>query len=142
MHRCRPGAPTCNDHYAWGITANLADRDSVRRVQKALAAEHADAKSLVSSAGVFIPKAFHEYRKTDYAAHLELARSGFFLAQTVSRGMIASDGGGIVSIGSMWAHQAIGVTRSTSYSMGKDALHALTHGLPQGLLCTRSVSTQ
>ena len=38
----------------------------------------------------------------------------FFLTQTVVEGMIArGDGGSIVNIGSMWAHQAIGLTPST-----------------------------
>ena len=37
---------------AWGITADLANRDEVRRVEDALASEHADATLLVNSAGV------------------------------------------------------------------------------------------
>ena len=118
---------------AWGITADLADRDNVRQVQEALAADHADATLLVNSAGFFIPKPFHDYDEADYDAYLELARSAFFLTQTVTRGMIAAGGGAIVNIGSMWAHQAIAVTPSTGYSMGKAALHALTHNLAMEL---------
>jgi len=38
-------------------------------------------------------------------------------------------GGSIVNIGAMWAHQAIGVTPSSGYSMQKAGLHALTHNL-------------
>lgn len=117
------------DGKAWGITADLADRESVRQVQKKLAAEHADATLLVNSAGFFIPKPFRDYEESDYDSYLELARSAFFLTQTVSRSMIAAGGGAIVNIGSMWAHQAIGATPSTAYSMGKAALHALTHNL-------------
>lgn len=117
------------DGKAWGITADLADRESVRQVQERLATEHADATLLVNSAGFFIPKPFHDYEESDYDSYLELARSAFFLTQTVSRGMIAVGGGAIVNIGSMWAHQAIGATPSTGYSMGKAALHALTHNL-------------
>lgn len=118
---------------AWGITADLADRDNVRQVQEALAADHADATLLVNSAGFFIPKPFHDYDEADYDAYLELARSAFFLTQTVTRGMIAAGGGAIVNIGSMWAHQAIAVTPSTGYSMGKAALHALTRNLAMEL---------
>jgi len=47
--------------------------------------------------------------------------------------MIAAGGGAIVNIGSMWAHQAIAATPSTAYSMGKAALHALTHNLAMEL---------
>lgn len=54
----------------------------------------------------------------------------FFVTQTVVEGMIArADGGSVVNIGSMWAHQAIGVTPSTGHSMQKAGLHALTHNL-------------
>jgi NAD(P)-dependent dehydrogenase (short-subunit alcohol dehydrogenase family) len=114
---------------AWGITADLADRDDVERVQDTLATEHADATLLVNSAGFFVPKTFLDYEGADYDAYLELARSAFFITQTVIRGMIAAGGGAIVNIGSMWAHQAIAATPSSGYSMGKAALHALTHNL-------------
>jgi NAD(P)-dependent dehydrogenase (short-subunit alcohol dehydrogenase family) len=118
---------------AWGITADLADRDEVKRVQDTLAAEHADATLLVNSAGFFIPKPYLDYEGDDYDAYLELARSAFFITQTITRGMIAAGGGAIVNIGSMWAHQAIAATPSTAYSMGKAALHALTHNLAMEL---------
>lgn len=118
---------------AWGISADLADRDEVRRVQDTLGAEHADATLLLNSAGFFIPKPYLDYEEGDYDAYLELARSAFFITQTVTRGMIAAGGGAIVNIGSMWAHQAIAVTPSSAYSMGKAALHALTHNLAMEL---------
>jgi NAD(P)-dependent dehydrogenase (short-subunit alcohol dehydrogenase family) len=118
---------------AWGITADLADRDNVRQVQEALAADHADATLLVNSAGFFIPKPFHDYDEADYDAYLELARSAFFLTQTVTRGMIDAGGGAIVNVGAMWAHQAIAATPGSGYSMGKAALHALTRNLAMEL---------
>src|SRR4051812_39802261 len=46
---------------AWGITANLADRDDVEQVQEVLAVERADATLLVNSAGFFIPKPYLDY---------------------------------------------------------------------------------
>jgi len=118
---------------AWGLTADLADRGEVERVQEVLALEHADATLLVNSAGFFIPKPYLDYGAADYDAYLELARSAFFITQTVARGMIAAGGGAIVNIGSMWAHQAIAATPATGYSMGKAALHALTHNLAMEL---------
>ena len=118
---------------AWGITADLANRDDVKRVQDMLAAEHADATLLVNSAGFFIPKPYLDYEGADYDAYLELARSAFFITQTVTRGMIAAGGGAIVNIGAMWAHQAIAATPATGYSMGKAALHALTRNLAMEL---------
>lgn len=118
---------------AWGITADLADREDVKRVQETLAGEHADATLLVNSAGFFIPKPYLDYGDADYDAYLELARSAFFITQTVTRGMIDAGGGAIVNIGSMWAHQAIAATPATAYSMGKAALHALTRNLAMEL---------
>ena len=115
---------------AWGITADLADRDQVAQVQERLAAEHADATLLVNAAGIFSPKPFLDHDGAFYDSYLELTRATFFLTQTVVRGMVsAGNGGSIVNVGSMWAHQAIGATPSTAYSVGKAGLHALTHNL-------------
>src|SRR4029078_6111727 len=91
---------------------------------------HSDATLLVNAAGFFIPKAFLDYDPQDYDSYMELNYALFFLTQTVVKGMIArGEGGSIVNIGSMWAHQAIGLTPSSAYSMQKAGLHALTHNL-------------
>ncbi|MEV6287859.1 SDR family oxidoreductase [Kribbella sp. NPDC051770] len=119
---------------AWGITADLADRDQVEDVRKQLAEDHPETSLLVNAAGFFIPKSFLDYEGTDYDAYLELSRATFFLTQTVVRGMqVAGNGGSIVNIGSMWAHQAVAVTPATGYSMAKAGLHALTHNLAMEL---------
>lgn len=115
---------------AYGITADLADRDQVDRVRQQLAGEHADATLLVNAAGFFIPRPFLEHDGAFYDAYLELDRAIFFLTQTVARGMVeAGRGGSIVNVGSMWAHQAIAATPSSAYSVAKAGLHALTHNL-------------
>jgi NAD(P)-dependent dehydrogenase (short-subunit alcohol dehydrogenase family) len=123
-------ATLSKDGPAWGITADLADRAQVARVQQQLADDHADATLLVNAAGLFIPKPFLEHDGADYDAYLELDRAIFFLTQTVVRGMVAQGrGGAIVNIGAMWAHQAVAATPSSAYSLGKAGLHALTHNL-------------
>ncbi|OBH14197.1 SDR family NAD(P)-dependent oxidoreductase [Mycobacterium sp. E1747] len=115
---------------AWGITAELTDRAAVADVQRALSEDHSDATLLVNAAGFFIPKPFLEYDAPTYDSYMELNYALFFLTQTVVAGMIAkAEGGSIVNIGSMWAHQAIGLTPSSVYSMQKAGLHALTHNL-------------
>ena len=119
---------------AWGIVADLADRNQVEDVQRQLAEAHADANLLVNSAGFFIPKPFLDQDGADYDAYLELNRATFFLTQTVARGMIAAGrGGAIVNVGSMWAHQAIAATPASSYSVAKAGLHALTKNLAMEL---------
>ena len=118
------------DGEAYGITADLADREQVERVCRQLAEEHADATLLVNAAGLFVPKPFLDYDGASYDSYLELDRAIFFLTQTVARGMVAhGHGGSIVNIGSMWAHKAIAATPSSGYSLAKAGLHALTHNL-------------
>jgi NAD(P)-dependent dehydrogenase (short-subunit alcohol dehydrogenase family) len=115
---------------AWGITAELTDREQVERVRQQLGAEHADATLLVNAAGLFIPKPFLDHDGADYDSYAELDRAMFFLTQTVARGMVAGGrGGSIVNVGSMWANQAIGATPSSAYSVAKGGLHALTRNL-------------
>ena len=122
------------DGTAYGITAELTDRDQVERVRQQLADEHADATLLVNAAGFFIPKPFLDYDGDFYDPYLELDRAIFFLTQTVARGMVdAGRGGSIVNIGSMWAHQAIAATPSSAYSVAKAGLHALTRNLAMEL---------
>jgi len=118
------------DGAAYGITADLTDRMQVERVRQQLADEHADATLLVNAAGLFLPKPFLDYEGADYDPYLELDRAIFFITQTVARGMVAQGrGGSIVNIGSMWAHQAIGATPSSAYSVGEGGIHALTKNL-------------
>jgi NAD(P)-dependent dehydrogenase (short-subunit alcohol dehydrogenase family) len=123
-------AALSSDGKAYGIVADLADRQQVERLQRQLADDHADATLLVNAAGFFIPKPFFEYDGDFYDSYLELSRAIFFLTQTVARGMVdGGRGGSIVNIGSMWAHQAIAATPSSAYSMAKAGVHALTHNL-------------
>jgi NAD(P)-dependent dehydrogenase (short-subunit alcohol dehydrogenase family) len=115
---------------AWGIAAELTDRAAVADARRTLSEEHSDATLLVNAAGFFIPKPFLEYDAQDYDSYMDLNYALFFLTQTVVAGMIArGEGGAIVNIGSMWAHQALGVTPSCGHSMQKAGLHALTHNL-------------
>ena len=115
---------------AWGIAAELTDRAAVADVQRVLSEQHHDATLLVNAAGFFIPKAFLEYDAQTYDSYMGLNYALFFLTQTVVEGMIArGEGGSIVNIGSMWAHQALRLTPSSGHSMQKAGLHALTHNL-------------
>src|SRR3954467_2413868 len=115
---------------ARGLAAQLTGRSAVSDVQGALSEHHGDATLMVNAAGYFIPKPFLDYDAEFYDSYHDLNYALFFLTQTVVAGMIANGAGGsIVNIGSMWAHQAIGVTPSAGYSMQKAGLHALTHNL-------------
>jgi len=115
---------------AFAISADLSDRMAADAVCHQLATEHADATLLVNAAGLFLPKPFLDHDGADYDSYQELNRAIFFVTQTVARGMVShGQGGAIVNVGSMWAHQAIGATPSAAYSLAKGGLHALTHNL-------------
>ncbi|MDF1606327.1 SDR family oxidoreductase [Nocardioides sp. YIM 152315] len=118
----------------WGITADLSDRTQVEDLRRQLASEHSDATLLVNAAGVFVPTGFLDHDGRAYDSYHELNRAIFFLTQTVAGAMVAGgNGGSIVNIGSMWAHQAIKATPSSAYSMAKAGLHAMTHNLAMEL---------
>jgi NAD(P)-dependent dehydrogenase (short-subunit alcohol dehydrogenase family) len=115
---------------AWSIAADLTDWDQVVEAQQQLAEKHSDATLLVNAAGLVRLKTFIDHQVTDYDSYHDLNRAMFFLTQTVVRGMIGGgQGGAIVNVGAMWAHQAIAATPSSAFSMAKAGLHALTHNL-------------
>jgi NAD(P)-dependent dehydrogenase (short-subunit alcohol dehydrogenase family) len=89
--------------------------------------------SLVNAAGYFEPKPFLEQSRSDYRIYHDLNESLFFITQAVSENMKHNGGGAIVNIGSMWAKQAIKATPSSSYSMAKAGLHAMTQHLAMEL---------
>ncbi|HEY4278372.1 MAG TPA: SDR family oxidoreductase [Conexibacter sp.] len=115
---------------AWSIAADLTDWDQVAEAQKQLEENHADATLLLNSAGLVRLKPFLDHEVADYDAYHDLNRATFFLTQTIARAMIAGgQGGAIVNVGAMWAHQALAATPSSAFSMAKAGLHALTHNL-------------
>jgi short-subunit dehydrogenase len=82
---------------------------------------------LVNAAGFFIPRAFSEYDEAFYDSYNELNRALFFITQTVVAGMVAGgQGGAVVNVGAMWAHQGIAATPHSGYSVQKGGLHSFT----------------
>jgi NAD(P)-dependent dehydrogenase (short-subunit alcohol dehydrogenase family) len=124
-------ATLSQDGPAYGITADLADRMQVARVQQQLADEHADASLLVNAAGFVVPKPFLEEDGASYDSYLELDRAIFFLTQTVVRGMVdAGRGGAIVNIGSVpGGYEAFAGLPVSAYSVAKGGVQALTRNL-------------
>jgi NAD(P)-dependent dehydrogenase (short-subunit alcohol dehydrogenase family) len=88
---------------------------------------------LVNAAGTFVPKAFLDHQVEDYDKYMTLNRSLYFITQAAAKNMKKHGGGSIVNVGSMWAHQAIGATPSSAYSMAKAGIHALTQHLAMEL---------
>lgn len=88
---------------------------------------------LVNASGIFGPKPFLDHTVEDYDSYLDLNRGFFFITQAVAKKMKANNGGSIVSVGSMWAKQAVKATPSSAYSMQKAGLHSFTQHLAMEL---------
>ncbi len=112
---------------------DLYDEAAVDRYIAKLETDPRHFKFLVNAAGYFKPSPFLDHGKTDYDKYADLNRSFFFLTQAVARNMKRHGGGSIVTIGSMWAKQAIKATPSSAYSMAKAGLHAMTQHLAMEL---------
>jgi NAD(P)-dependent dehydrogenase (short-subunit alcohol dehydrogenase family) len=115
-------------------TADITNSAERGALISRLDAQHHDATLLVNAAGVFIPQPFLEHTQSDYDRYLEINKGIFFITQCVAKNMVAGKkGGSIVSIGSMWARQAVQATPSSAYSMAKAGLHSLTQHLAMEL---------
>lgn len=88
---------------------------------------------LVNASGIFGPKPFLDHTIEDYDSYLDLNRGFFFITQEAAKKMKINGGGSIVSVGSMWAKQAVKATPSSAYSMQKAGLHSLTQHLAMEL---------
>lgn len=116
------------------IPADITTAEGLAAVTEALQGVHRDVDLFVNAAGVFVPKPFLAHEPADYDAYHALNRASFFVTQAVARLWVeAQRPGAIVSVGSMWAKQAIAATPSSAYSMAKAGLHALTQHLAMEL---------
>ncbi len=118
---------------AQSTAINLRDADAVTALTKKIGEETRHINHLVNAAGVFAPKPFIENEAEDYDKYMDLNRSTYFFTQAVVHNMMKHEGGSIVNIGSMWAHQAIKATPSAAYSMAKAGIHSLTQHLAMEL---------
>lgn len=115
------------------LTCDLMDREEVSRLIQRIDQESRHINQLVNAAGVFKPKPFLDHEQTDWDFYMELNRAMYFITQAVARNMERFEGGSIVNIGSMWAHQAIKATPSSVYSMAKAGMHSMTQHLAMEL---------
>ena len=113
--------------------ADLFQKEDMERLVASIGNQERHIKYLVNAAGYFEPIPFLEHDSEDYDVYQNLNRSIFFISQATARNMAANGGGSIVNIGSMWAKQAVKATPSSSYSMAKAGLHALTQHMAMEL---------
>ncbi len=114
--------------------ADISDRQSTSQLGERIATELSGVHYLVNAAGIFLPKSFLDHSEADYDRYLNINRGIFFATQQVVKNMVqCGQGGAVVNIGSMWAHQAVLATPSSAYSMAKAGLHSLTQHLAMEL---------
>jgi NAD(P)-dependent dehydrogenase (short-subunit alcohol dehydrogenase family) len=85
---------------------------------------------LVNSTGIFRPTPFLEQTEEQFEEALDsILRPTFYVAQAAAREMVKRGGGAIVSVGSMWAIDAVTATPTSAYSAAQAGRHALTKNL-------------
>lgn len=85
---------------------------------------------LVNSTGIFRVKPFTDETEDDLEEALNsILRPTFYTSQAAVREMRRRGGGAIVSVGSMWAIDAIATTPTSAYSAAQAGRHALTKNL-------------
>lgn len=115
------------------IEADLYEAADVDGLIRRIDADGRHIDQLVNAAGYFFPKPFLEHTAADFDRYHALNRAIYFVTQAVARNMASHGGGAIVTIGSMWARQAVKATPSSAYSMAKAGLHAMTQHLAMEL---------
>jgi len=115
------------------VSIDLYDQAQVADFIKTIEQEKRHIQYLVNAAGFFKPVSFFDHSHEDYDLQLDINKSFFFITQAVAKNMKQHQGGSIVNVGSMWAHQAVKATPSSAYSMQKAGLHALTQHLAMEL---------
>jgi NAD(P)-dependent dehydrogenase (short-subunit alcohol dehydrogenase family) len=112
------------------VAGQIASRESAQALVARATARFGGVDVLVNSTGIFRPVPFLEQTEE----HLEEAlgsilRPTFWVAQAVVPSMRERGGGAIVSVGSMWAADAIATTPTSAYSIAQAGRHMLTKNL-------------
>lgn len=85
---------------------------------------------LVNSTGIFRIKRFEEESEEDFEEAMDsILRPTFYTSQAAVAEMRRRGGGAIVSVGSMWAVDAVSTTQTSAYSAAQAGRHALTKNL-------------
>jgi NAD(P)-dependent dehydrogenase (short-subunit alcohol dehydrogenase family) len=114
-----------------GLFAGDASKPGTARAFVAAAVERfGGVDVLVNSTGIFRVKPFEEETEEDFEEAMDsLLRPTFYASQAAVPEMRKRGGGAIVSVGSMWAVDAIATTPTSAYSAAQAGRHALTKNL-------------
>src|SRR4051794_23820605 len=120
------------------VAGSITTRDQAQDVVARATERFGGVDVLVNSTGIFRPAPFLDQTEE----HLEEAlgsilRPTYWTAQAVVPSMRERGGGAIVSVGSMWAVDAIATTPTSAYSAAQAGRHMLTKNLALELAADR-----
>lgn len=128
---------TAEEAKAFGVRAivfqmDVASLSDCRRTTAKALMEFGKIDALVCNAGIALPKLFTQTAEEEYDRLFDVNTKGvFFLTQAVAREMIASGGGSIVTVSSMWG--VAGASGEVAYSASKAAVIGMTKALAKEL---------
>lgn len=129
----RPSDQTCArieelGRKAWGLTADLSDRDQARRLAAQAVERLGRIDILVNNAGIIRRAPAIEFSDADWDTVLEVNLSSVFaLSQTIARPMLERGRGKIINIASLLSFQ--GGLAVPSYAASKGGVALLTKAL-------------
>ena len=128
---------TAEEAKAFGVRAvpfqmDVSSVSDCRRTAAKALMEFGQIDALVCNAGIALPALFTQTSEEEYDRLFSVNTKGvFFLSQAVAREMIASGGGSIVTVSSMWG--IAGASGEVAYSASKAAVIGLTKALAKEL---------
>jgi NAD(P)-dependent dehydrogenase (short-subunit alcohol dehydrogenase family) len=112
------------------FVGDMSVPETAQRLVAAAVARFGGVDVLINSTGIFRVKPFEEETEADFEEALNsILRPTFYTSQAVVPEMRKRGGGAIVSVGSMWAIDAIATTPTSAYSAAQAGRHALTKNL-------------
>ena len=112
------------------FAGDASKRETAKALVDAATQRFGGVDVLVNSTGVFRVKPFEEETEEDFEEAMNsILRPTFYVSQAAVPEMRKRGGGAIVSVGSMWAIDAIATTPTSAYSAAQAGRHALTKNL-------------
>ena len=117
---------------ALALRADVRDADTVRDAVARAAEAMGGIDALINNAGISQIKLFTDLSDADWRAMIDTNLSGaFYVARAVAPLMIATHGGRIINVGSMWGK--VGASCEVHYSAAKAGLRGMTLALAKEL---------
>jgi NAD(P)-dependent dehydrogenase (short-subunit alcohol dehydrogenase family) len=112
------------------VAADVSRREEAQRLIARTVERFGGVDVVVNSTGIFRVVPFLEQTEEHMEEALDsILRPTYWVTQAAVPSMVERGGGAVVSVGSMWALQAIGATPTSAYSASQAGRHMLTKNL-------------